>query len=61
MNYEKIVYETALEMKDKDNLCLISDIIKEIGIGHDELKEAIIELERKGLIKRTSIDDILIL
>lgn len=61
MNYEKIVYETALEMKDKDNLCLISDIIKEIGIGHDELKEAIIELERKGLVKRTSFNDILIL
>ena len=61
MNYEKIVYETALEMKDKDNLCLISDIIKEIGIGHDELKEALNVLERKGLIKRTSIDDILIL
>lgn len=61
MNYEKIVYETALELKDNDNLCLIADIIKQIGIEHDPLKEAIDNLEKNGLIKQTSLNDILVL
>ena len=64
MELEKVVYETILRLKDKDNLCLITDVMTELHLTKDndkDLLKAIAYLEHKKLIKKTALNDILVL